>query len=718
MDADRLYNSEGRFAKDAMTPDALPVPAAHSPSPATLRGWRLTLARVVWAVCASLAIALFVAFIPLNWYGVPHEWQVQSGFAAVARYVHLGAFANYVLALRYSVSMVSFGVAALIVWRKSDDAVALMVALGLILLPTTLVSVDGAGRIYPIYGPPWHALLQSLRDWLAFLAIHYTVFLFFIFPDGRFAPRWMKWATWGVLVLFGLVFGLSYGWTSWEVWFMTFIAWLVLAMGSQIYRYLRLSGPTERQQTKWFVAAVAFGPIWLLVSLFGIAPGLSESQANLIGLHLLSAWLLFLPLGVGIGVLRRGLWGADPIINRTLVYGALTMCVILLYVVSVGGLSALFQSSGSVALSALVTGAIAVLFQPLRQWLQRLVNRLMYGDRDDPATVLARLGQRLETALAPEAVLSLIAETLAQALKVPYAAIELVSDGRVQTLVSYPASTVGGPPAEALRLPLVYQSEAIGQLIIAPRAPGEAFTPADRRLLEQIAHQAGPAAHAVRLTADLHRSRERIIVAREEERRRLRRDLHDGLGPTLASQTFKLDAVLDWLDRDPAAARQLLGEVKAQTQATVADIRRLVYELRPPALDELGLAGALRAHVQSLPPANGLRVSIEAPPELPPLSAAVEVAAYRIALEALTNVVRHAHAQACSIRLAVVPWRNRDFLSIEVTDDGVGLTVASHLGVGLVSMRERAEELGGTCVIDNGRRGGVTVVAQLPLPQP
>lgn len=695
-----------------MPSNSLPLPTTRLPSPATLRGWRLTLARVVWAVCAGFAIALFIAFIPVNGYGVRDYWLVRSSFLAISNYVSFEAFANYVLALNYIVALVSFGVAALILWRKSDDSVALMVALGLLLLPTAFISADDTGHIYALYGRPWHTLLQTARDWLASVSIHYMVFLFFIFPDGRFAPRRMKWAALGVLVLFGLVFGLSYGWTSWEVWFTTFMAWLVLAVGSQIYRYLRVSSPTERQQTKWFVAAVAFGPIYLLTGWFGLAPGLSEAQANFIGLHLQYAWLLFLPLGVGIGVLRRGLWGADPIINRTLVYGALTVCVILLYVLIVGGLSVLFQSGNSILLSALVTGVIAFLFQPLRQRLQRLVNRLMYGERDDPATALARLGQRLESALTPETILPTIVDTVAQALKAPYVAIRL--DGMiVHSQGELPEPT--HPPARLLELPLTYQSEILGQLLVAPRAPEEVFAPADKRLLNGLARQAAPAVHAYRLTADLQRSRERIVTAREEERRRLRRDLHDGLGPALASQTLKLDAALDLLESDPAQAVHYLREVKAQSQATVADIRRLVYALRPPTLDELGLVGALRAHVQSLSSRNGLRIRIDAPETLPLLSAAVEVAAYRITLEALTNVVKHARARECSLELSIAAWRNRNFLTIEVKDDGFGLAPGSGPGVGLNSMRERAEELGGICIVNNAQPAGVKVLAQLPI---
>src|SRR5574341_1513669 len=253
-----------------MSPNLLPLPAARSPSPAMLHGWRLTLARAVWVVCAGFAIALFLAYIPFNRYGVREDWLVQSGAVAISRYmIYFGAFADYVLILRYFAAAVSFGVAALIVWRKSDDAVALMVALGLLILPTAFFSGGGSGYIYALYGSPWHIWLPRLRDGLAGIALHYIVVLLFIFPNGRFAPRWMKWVAWGGgLASPGLGYSLWRGWIAWEVWSITFIAWFVFAVGSQIYRYLRVSGPAERRQTKWFVAAIALIPLWLLVVVF------------------------------------------------------------------------------------------------------------------------------------------------------------------------------------------------------------------------------------------------------------------------------------------------------------------------------------------------------------------------------------------------------------------------------------------------------------------
>jgi signal transduction histidine kinase len=262
----------------------------------------------------------------------------------------------------------------------------------------------------------------------------------------------------------------------------------------------------------------------------------------------------------------------------------------------------------------------------------------------------------------------------------------------------------------------VYQAELIGQLILAPPAVGESFTETDMRLLEDIARQAGPAVYSVRLTTDLQHSRERLVTAREEERRRIRRDLHDGLGPQLASQMLTLDAVLKLLERDPDAAARLLHNLKSQAKDALASIRELVYDLRPPALDELGLVGALQERMlQSRQ--TGTEISMDIPGGLPPLSAAVEVAVYRIAQEAVTNVIRHAKAASCKLRLQ--PWDDgyRRGLMLEVKDDGAGLPASYNHGIGMVSMRERADELGGTCKIESVPGRGVTITVWLPLPE-
>ncbi|MDQ3891385.1 MAG: sensor histidine kinase, partial [Actinomycetota bacterium] len=259
----------------------------------------------------------------------------------------------------------------------------------------------------------------------------------------------------------------------------------------------------------------------------------------------------------------------------------------------------------------------------------------------------------------------------------------------------------------------------IGEFILAPRAQGEDFSPADRRLLEDLARQTEVAAYAVRLTDDLQRARERLVSAREEERRRLRRDLHDGLGPQLSGQALTIDAIRSLVKRDPAAAEELLVDLKAQTRGAAADIRHLVYALRPPALDSLGLVGALHKSAAQCERDGSLRVDVAAPEVIPPLPAAVEVACYRIAEEALTNVVRHAEAQTCALSLAIDEGGK---LRLEVRDDGRGLPdsragEAGRAGVGLTTMRERAAELGGRLVVEALPEGGTCVCAELPLPR-
>ena len=481
------------------------------------------------------------------------------------------------------------------------------------------------------------------------------------------------------------------------------LVYLGLAVAAVVSGHRAARDPVSRHQVRWIVFA------FVVSGLFAIAFGMLPE--SLLGYPLLS-WNvmglvgLLLPMAIAMAILRYHLFDIDFIINRTLVYGALTASTLGLYVFIVGYVGNLFQARDRSIIAFLTTGLVAVLFQPLRGRLQHSVNRLMYGERDDPYTVLSRLGRRLEASLAPEAGLRTIVETVAQALKLPYVAITLKAGEGFEIAASF-----GLPVSDPFILTLTHQAETIGQLICAPRAPGEEFTEADQRLLRNVAQRASAVAHAVGLTADLQRSRERLVTTREEERRRIRRDLHDGLGPQLASLTLKLDAARNLLGHDPTEAEQLLVDLKAQVQAAIADIRRLVYELRPPALDELGLVGALREHAVSHSTADGPRISVEALESLPPLPAAVEVAAYRIALEALTNVARHAQAQECVIRLAL-----DDALQLEITDDGIGLPKGYQAGVGLTSMRERAAELGGACVIEARPEGGTRVLARLPLP--
>jgi signal transduction histidine kinase len=387
------------------------------------------------------------------------------------------------------------------------------------------------------------------------------------------------------------------------------------------------------------------------------------------------------------------------------------------YLVAAAAMGTLVGPEHGYGVSLLATGIAALVALPLRDVLQRSVNRLMYGERHEPWRAIRRLGQRLEWTAEPDRAFPAIAESVADALRLPFVALEISEADGAHVVAEH-----GTRRAPTLTLPLVHAGEPVGRLVLGVRSGEQGFRPEELGLLEDLARQAGAAIHAIRLRADLVRSREALVLAREEERRRLRRDLHDGLGPSLAAIGLRAEASAATLERDPTAAMRMLEELSDEVQVALADIRRLVDGLRPPALDELGLVGAIDQQMARLqagePAASGSSGTpvlwVEGDPTpLPELPAAVEVAAYRIAVEAVTNAVRHAAASRCRVRLEARDAR--DELSVEITDDGRGLPADVTPGVGLESIRARAEELGGSWRVERPADGGTRIVARLPL---
>ncbi len=689
---------------------------------ATWRARGLRLAHAAWIVCAVLALLMLIASILLGYAARLSGAAFNEPVAAPAWYSMLMSFAQGAVSLL--AAMVSLILAGVIFWKKRQDPGALFVSFYLlaygIIMAGPLEALDGFPALFPGASVP-AGLFLSIDQILGLQAALFipTLLLFYLFPDGHFVPRWTRYAALVLLLITPLFIHVTVAeWlptptTRAGVTFGLYFILLVVGMYAQIYRYRRIAGPIERQQTKWAVLGFVLFVLILSVSQIPytiaaqIPPG--APQPWWMPLSALGWWLAMciIPLSLAIAVMRYRLWDIDLLIHRTLVYSSLTALIVIIYVLVVGVAGALFQTTGNLVPSLLATGVIAILFQPLRERLQRGVNRLIYGERDEPYAVIARLGQQLEGTLSPDAILPTIVETVAQALRLPYASIELRGDEARSLSAEYGDERLA-QRADLIRLPLIYQQETIGELRLAPRAPGESFGRADWQLLNDFVRQAGIAAHGVRLTADLQYSRERLVTAREEERRRLRRDLHDGLGPVLASLAMQADSAREWIHSDPDRVDAALTDVTAKAQAALQDIRRLVYDLRPPALDELGLIGALRQTVANMP--DGLHIEVAAPESLPPLSAAVEVAVYRIVQEALNNVINHAHARSCTVSLSV-----QDELRLEINDDGTGLESGRRAGVGLISMRERAAELGGHCVIESRPEGGTRVRACLPL---
>ncbi len=663
---------------------------------------------------------------------------------------------------------IAYGVlGALVVSHRPKNPIGWMfLAVGL------LESLSSFAAAYHIYGVilwggkpyPGDAFAKWLNSWLWVPALFLpTTFVLLLFPDGKLpSRRWRPVAWVAALALAAVVASLAFhpgpveswgrgpnplGIGSAPVWegvlnlaTILLIAAMAGSIAALVARFRRSRG-IEREQIKWLVyggmlMVLGFtltGVIW-----FGFA---DSPLASELSMTLSSLSVMTIAVAASLAIARHHLYDIDLIINRTLVYAALTAVIVTLYVLIVGGVGAVLRTQSKWLVALVATGVVAVLFQPLRQRLQKWVNRLLYGQRDEPFEVLADLGQRLEATLSPEMVYPTLVETVAQTLKLPYAAISVRGeDGQFTVPVSY-----GKPVPDPIIYPLTYQGETIGRLEIAPRARGESLSEADQRLLRNIARQAGTAVHAVQLTGDLQRSRRQLVTAREEERRRLRRDLHDGLGPSLAALHVQSGVLRRLIKSDPDAAEALLDEFRGDIRATIDEIRRVVYELRPPALDELGLAAAVRSQAgrwstvgeQSDGSQDGYQVGdsepeedstmplqmvVEAPETFPPLPAAVEVAAYRIIQEALANVAHHAQASCCVVRLTLDNGETAGAmvdpsLRVEIIDDGQGLNGRGResSGLGLLSMRERAEELGGTCIISSLPDGGTRVRAILPV---
>ncbi len=745
--------------------DASPRPDLIGPVGVRLRGRQLVGARAAWVVVAGLVVALFGASLPAGFAhlrtvcteGPCDGPQLSAAGARAIEAVGLSvdAFAAYSTAVMVVFAAGYFALAALIFRRKSDEPLALLASLMLVTFGAAFPpALEALGASNPAWRWP-SALVGSLGICLFFL-------FFCLFPDGRFVPTWTRAlvpATVAVQVpaSFFPHSPLSYGTWPPPLVFLLFLGWFGTLLFAQIHRYQHVSGPVERQQTKWVVFGVAAALAGFLAVVLGgaVLPAETKQDPLLLSAAVTASYLfmLLVPLSMTVAIFRHRLWDIDVIINRTVVYGSLTTAVVGLYVLVVGGLGAMLQARGSVLLSLAATGLVAVLFAPLRDRLQRGVNRLMYGERDEPYGVLSRLGQRLEETLAPEAVLPSIVEGIAGALGLPHVAIWLVDvktlrlgaahgrmpsegtvqdTGAVETLATVTdglrpvdlraTSEYGGILAKCgatLVLPLTHRGEFIGALSLAPRSPGETFSPADRRLLRDLARQAGAAVHTVQLTValgssleELRRSRERLVVAQEEERRRIQRDLHDGLGPALASMRLRLEACLDMAEGTPAPLLGHLVRLYELVGQASGDIRRLVYDLRPPVLDQLGLVPALRQHCERFGRETGIEVRFETEPGLT-FPAAVEVAIFRVVQEALVNVQKHARASGVDVRLG----RCGEWLELIVRDDGAGFAAdgkAARPGTGMDSMRERAEVLGGTVHITSHAGGGTEIVMRIP----
>jgi signal transduction histidine kinase len=315
---------------------------------------------------------------------------------------------------------------------------------------------------------------------------------------------------------------------------------------------------------------------------------------------------------------------------------------------------------------------------------------------------VSALAARLETIGTVDEQLPALASAVAETFKVRHVRVDVLTpDGGLLS------ASHGSPPAEVQEIDIAYQDERVGRLVLPAQGFRSMLSHRDQGLLVDLVRQAAVAIRARLLATELQVSRERLVIGREDDRRRIRRDLHDGLGPVLGGVALRLQAAGNAIDTDPERARELVGVARTEVSDALDDVRRLVHDLRPPALDDLGLEAAVRQQAERVRSEVDVTVEAVGTAGLP---AAVEVAAYRIVSESLANVVKHAGASRVDVRLDAGPAA----LTVTVADDGRGIGPEVTAGVGLLSLRERAEELGGRCEVVCPDGGGTTVRAVLP----
>ena len=464
-----------------------------------------------------------------------------------------------------------------------------------------------------------------------------------------------------------------------------------------VVRHRRAAG-RQRRQLRWLLWAGIVCVFLAVISL--LAP------SGVLASYALFAAVAGTAVSVTIGICAPDRYDVDGLVADTIAWGAVGAIVVALDLAVVALVSrTVGEHLDQRDVTVVVLLLAVLLYAPLRGLVWERVRRTLLGRRGDRYQVVSGLAARLESSGSVADQLPALVASVADSFRVPYVGVEVFASDGGRLLAEH-----GRRPAQVTELPIAYSGQPVGRLIL-PAGGGlrSLLTRADQALLMDVVRQAAIAVRLTTLTDELQASRERLVLAREEDRRRIRRDLHDGLGPSLGGVGLRLAAAGNAIDADPGRAKELIASSRADLQAAVTDVRRLVHGLRPPALDDLGLLAAVEQQADQLR-AAGLEVRVEAD-RLTGLPAAVEVAAYRIVAESLANVARHARAGAADVRLL----READALVVQVADDGVGISSDRTAGVGLLSLRERAAELGGEAVISCPVGGGTTVRAVLPL---
>jgi signal transduction histidine kinase len=585
-------------------------------------------------------------------------------------------------------------------------------------------------------GGTW-AFWLSNWVWVPAIALPMT-FLLLLFPHGRLpSPRWrpFAWLAGTFLAFVAVVFALDPGrfvglpvsnpigvaaleeladFLDGEG-FVLFLAFMLVSLSSLVVRFRRAGG-TERQQIKWFASAGV-----LAVALF-VAQAIADAvgASGFLWVVTISAAYLALPVGIGIAILRHRLYDIDLVINRTVLFALLVAFITAVYVAIVVGIGTLVGTRSNLLLSILATALIALVFQPVRERARHFANRLVYGKRATPYEVLSEFSQGLGGAYSTEDILPRLSAMVGEATGARRVRLWLRVGSQLRPVAAWPAGEAEGSvlalqgdqlpdfPGEARAFPVLHQGELLGALTVSMPAR-EALGQTQERLLENLGAQAGLVLRNARLIEELRASRQRLVTAQDQERRRLERNIHDGAQQQLVALAVKLRLARTVAGRDPDRADELLGQLQTETQETLEDLRDLARGIYPPLLADQGLAAALEAQSRKVPfPVEVQRDGVGRYP------AEAEATAYFCVLEALQNASKYAEAAG-----AVISLREEDgSLVFSVSDDGRGFDLQTTArGAGLQNMADRLEALGGRLQVDSSPGSGTMVTGRIPVAQ-
>ena len=639
---------------------------------------------------------------------------------------------SYANALSIIANIVGISIGTVVAAKRPDNRIGwFFMAAGITL------GISSLGNPYAI-----HALLVDpgswpgghfaawIAAWTGIFPIFMLTFLFLLFPTGQVrSPRWEP--VWWLLIVatcVGTFAGIYYATTTWSdpfpqsgttpgtgsvvIFLLGFLlplaASLIVSLAAVIVRAIYSVGD-ERLQIKWFATGAT---LVVLSFLIGFAGGGPTSPVWLSVFQ--SVAFIFLFSTIAIAVLKYRLYEIDVVINRAVVYGTLAVFITLIYAAIVVGVGTLVGGQSNKFLSAVAAAVIAIAFQPVRERSRRFANRLVYGKRATPYEVLSDFAERVAGTYAVDDVLPRTAHILAEGMGATSADVWVRVGSELRTAGSWPSATVSHVPIDddlvvpgaTATVPVRYQGELLGALSVT-KAPGEALTSADTKLLADVASQAGLVLRNVGLIEELRASRQRLVAAQDEERRKIERNLHDGVQQQLVALNVQVGLLARASGGDAAKLAELAAQLQTRASEALDDLRDLARGIYPPLLADKGLAAALEAQARKA----AVPVSVETD-GIGRYGQPVEAAVYFCTLEALNNVAKYAGASSATVALE----QRNGHLRFTVIDDGAGFdTNATSYGTGLQGMADRLDAIGGTLQVTSSPGAGTSVAGSVPV---